>query len=44
MQVARITPRGEALMILTLDEPASEDIIKKILEIKDITAVKLVKL
>jgi D-3-phosphoglycerate dehydrogenase len=44
MQVARITPRGEALMILTLDEPASDEIIKKILEVKDITGVKLVKL
>jgi len=31
-------------MILTLDEPASDDIIKKILEVKDITSVKLVKL
>ena len=44
MQVARINPRGEALMILTLDEPASDDIIKKILEVPDITGVKMVKL
>ena len=44
MQVARINPRGEALMILTLDEPASDAIIKKILEVPDITGVKMVKL
>lgn len=44
MQVARIAPRGEALMILTLDEPASEEIIKSISDLKDITGVKLVKI
>jgi D-3-phosphoglycerate dehydrogenase / 2-oxoglutarate reductase len=44
MQVARLEKRGEALMILALDEPASEDNIKKILEVPDIKAVKLVKL
>jgi D-3-phosphoglycerate dehydrogenase len=44
MQVARIAPRGEALMILTLDEPASDEIINKILEVKDIAGVKMVKL
>jgi len=44
MQVARIQPRGEALMILSIDEHAGDPIIKKILEVPDITSVKLVKL
>ncbi|MBN1690520.1 MAG: phosphoglycerate dehydrogenase [Dehalococcoidia bacterium] len=44
MQVARITPRGEALMILTLDEPAADDIIDQIRHVPGITEVKLVKL
>jgi len=44
MQVARLEKRGEALMILALDEPASDDNIKQILNVPDIKAVKLVKL
>jgi len=44
MQVARITPRGEALMILTLDEAAGDEIIKKITGLSGISSVKLVKL
>jgi len=44
MQVARLEKRGEALMILALDEPASDSVIKQILGVPDITAVKLVKL
>jgi D-3-phosphoglycerate dehydrogenase len=44
MQVARLEKRGEALMILALDEPAGDEHIKQILAVKHITAVKLVKL
>lgn len=44
MQVARLEKRGEALMILALDEPASDENIKQILNVPDIKAVKLVKL
>jgi len=44
MQVARLQPRGEALMLLALDEPATEKHIKQILAIPDINVVKLVKL
>jgi len=40
MQVARLTPRGEALMILTLDEAATEQNIKQILEIPGIKQSK----
>ena len=44
MQVARLEKRGDALMILSLDEPAGDEHIKQILNIKGISAVKLVKL
>jgi hypothetical protein len=44
MQVARLEKRGEALMILALDEPGGDDVIKQIMGVSDITAVKLVKL
>ncbi|MDD5312732.1 MAG: phosphoglycerate dehydrogenase [Dehalococcoidia bacterium] len=44
MQVARLEKRGEALMILSLDEPAGEEHIKQIQNVKGITGVKLVKL
>lgn len=44
MQVARLEKRGEALMILALDEPASDDNIKQILGVPDIKSVKMVKL
>jgi D-3-phosphoglycerate dehydrogenase len=44
MSVGRLKPRGQALMILALDEPLSEDVRKKILAIPDIGTAKLVKL
>ena len=44
MQVARLQKRGEALMILSLDEPVSDEDIKKIQSLPDISSVKLVKL
>ncbi len=44
MQVARLEKRGEALMILTLDEPAGDAQVKQISQVPGITAVKLVKL
>ncbi len=44
MSVGRLKPRGQALMILALDEPLPEDVRQKILAIPDIDTVKLVKL
>jgi D-3-phosphoglycerate dehydrogenase len=44
MQLARLKPRGQALMVLELDEPLNEAQIKQILAIPDIYTAKLVKL
>jgi D-3-phosphoglycerate dehydrogenase / 2-oxoglutarate reductase len=44
MHVGRLKPRGEALMILTLDEPVSEKEKKKILSVPDVYTAKFVKL
>jgi len=44
MQVSRLKPRGEALMVLALDENLTEEHIQKILAIPDIYTVKVVKL
>ena len=44
MHVGRLRPRGQALMILSLDEPLSEDQIGKILAIPDVYSAKLVKI
>jgi D-3-phosphoglycerate dehydrogenase len=44
MLVGRLKPRGQALMILALDEPAPEAVRQKILAIPDIYTAKQVKL
>ena len=44
MHVGRLKPRGEALMILALDEPLSEEQRQQILSIPDIHTANLVKL
>ena len=44
MNVARLKPRGKALMILALDEPIAVESRQKILSIPDIYTVKLVKI
>jgi D-3-phosphoglycerate dehydrogenase len=44
MQLARLKPRGQALMVLELDEPLNEAQIKQILAIPDIYTAKLVDL
>jgi D-3-phosphoglycerate dehydrogenase len=44
MQLARLQPRGQALMILALDEPLSEEHIQQILALPDVHTAKLVKL
>jgi len=44
MQVGRLEPRGRALMLLSLDEPISEEQQQQLLAIPDIYAIKLVKL
>jgi hypothetical protein len=44
MHVGRLKPRGEALMILTLDEPVPEEQRQKILSVPDVYSVKFVKL
>jgi len=44
MHVSRLKPRGQALMILALDEPPPEEQQQQILSIPDIYAIKLVRL
>ncbi len=44
MHLGRLKPRGQALMVLALDEPLPEKEQKKILAIPDVSTVKLVKL
>jgi D-3-phosphoglycerate dehydrogenase len=44
MQVARLKPRGEALMILGLDEVLSKEAQEQILAIPDVNSVRIVKL
>ncbi len=44
MHVGRLQPRGQALMILALDEPLNEAQRKKILAVPDVYSAKLVKL
>ncbi|MCD6453277.1 MAG: phosphoglycerate dehydrogenase [Dehalococcoidales bacterium] len=44
MHVGRLKPRGQALMILVLDEPLLEEQLKQILAIPDVYSAKLVKL
>jgi D-3-phosphoglycerate dehydrogenase len=44
MNVARLKPRGQALMILALDEPLDKESMQKILSIPDVYTVKLVKI
>lgn len=44
MQLGRLQPRGQALLILALDEPLPEAQRKQILALKDIHTAKLVKL
>jgi len=44
MHVGRLKPRGEALMVLALDEPMTEEHLKRILSIPDVYTAKLVKL
>jgi len=44
MHVSRLKPRGQALMILALDEPLPEEQQQQILSLPDIYSAKLVKL
>ena len=44
MHVSRLKPRGEALMVLALDEALSQEHLKKVLSIPDVHTAKLVKL
>ncbi len=44
MHVGRLKPRGQALMILALDEPLPEEQLEQILSIPDVYTAKLVKL
>ncbi len=44
MHVSRLKPRGQALMILALDEPLPEEEQQKILAVPDVYTAKLVKL
>lgn len=44
MQLSRLKPRGQALMVLELDEPLGEEQIQQILSIPDVYTAKVVKL
>jgi len=44
MHVGRLKPRGQALMVLALDEPLLAEHLQKILSIPDVYTAKLVKL
>ncbi|MFH1662480.1 MAG: phosphoglycerate dehydrogenase [Chloroflexota bacterium] len=44
MHLSRLKPRGQALMILALDEPLSDEQIKKILALPDVNTAKVVKI
>jgi len=44
MQVSRLEPRGRALMVLSLDEPISEEQRQQLLAIPDVYTIKPVKL
>ncbi len=44
MQVSRLKPRGQALMVLGLDEPLDEEQINQILSIPDVYTAKVIKL
>jgi D-3-phosphoglycerate dehydrogenase / 2-oxoglutarate reductase len=44
MYVSRLKPRGHALMILALDEPLTDKVLKQIKAVPDIASAKLVKL
>ncbi len=44
MHLSRLNPRGQALMILALDEPLSKEQQQQILSLPDVYSTKLVKL
>jgi D-3-phosphoglycerate dehydrogenase len=44
MHLSRLKPRGQALMILALDETLSDEQIKKILALPDVRTAKVVKI
>lgn len=44
MQLSRLKPRGQALMVLQLDEPLGEEQIQEILSLPDVYTAKVIKL
>jgi D-3-phosphoglycerate dehydrogenase len=44
MQLSRLKPRGQALMVLELDEPLKEEHLQQILALPDVYTAKVVKL
>jgi len=44
MYVSRLKPRGQALAVLSLDEPLLEEQLQQVLSIPDVYSVKLIKL
>ncbi|MFC2013059.1 phosphoglycerate dehydrogenase [Chloroflexota bacterium] len=44
MYVSRLKPRGQAMAVLALDEPLTEEQLKQLLSVTDIYSAKLVKL
>jgi D-3-phosphoglycerate dehydrogenase len=44
MQVGRRTPRGQALMILSVDEPVPGTVVERIRQAANVEAIKVIKL
>ncbi len=44
MHLSRLKPRGQALMIMALDEPLSDEQLQKILAMPDVNTAKIVKI
>ena len=44
MQVGRKAPRGDALMILAVDEPVPSEVVERIRQAVSITTIKVIKL
>jgi D-3-phosphoglycerate dehydrogenase len=44
MQVGRRTPRGQALMLLSVDEPVPLEVVDRIRRAANIEAIKIIKL
>jgi len=44
MAVGRLAPKGEALMVIGVDDPVGPDLVEKLLAVPDIHAIRTVKI